>query len=343
MRFPPGPALASWAWRFLLASGASTSERAAPILARLLLASRDLWGSLASEPGEGFGLEASGVLMLCRTDAALRHEIELVERGRKLGIEAEVLTAAELAAMEPEMRAAVVGAVRYPQDARLQPSRLRQWLLAELQRVEATVRHGIEATGWRHTASAVSAVRTNRGEVEGDAFLVAAGVWSGHLTRRLGVRLALQPGKGHHLHLDPAPFRAHHAALLNEARVAMTPMGNALRFAGTMELGAWSLEPNAAKVAGIREGVARFFPALDSARLEAAPVWCGLRPCTPDGLPYVGRLRPAPNVLVAAGHAMLGISLSPVTAQIVVETLLGREQGLPVAALDPARSAAARA
>jgi D-amino-acid dehydrogenase len=117
----------------------------------------------------------------------------------------------------------------------------------------------------------------------------------------------------------------------------MTPMGGALRFAGTMELTGIDEGINAARVRGIVKSVARYFPDISPAQLKQVPVRSGLRPCSPDGLPYVGRVSRFTNLSVAAGHAMMGISLGPITGKLIAEMLSDEPLSCSMEGLSPDR------
>jgi D-amino-acid dehydrogenase len=183
----------------------------------------------------------------------------------------------------------------------------------------------------------VAHARTAAGAIEADAFVIAGGAWSPALARCLGVRLPVQPGKGYSVTL-PAPSKLPAIpAILVEARVAVTPMGTGVRFAGTMELGALDRKVNHRRLRAMLRSVAEYLPDYPAAVLDSLPVWSGLRPCSPDGLPYVGRLGRFDNVLVATGHAMMGISLAPVTGKLIAEMLCGDPPSIDVVALAPDR------
>ena len=139
--------------------------------------------------------------------------------------------------------------------------------------------------------------------------------------------------------VEKPPVMPKVCALLAEARVAITPMENGLRIAGTMELGPPSDYVNESRVHGIIESVPQFYPQFSEADMHGEPIWVGNRPCPPDGLPYIGRIKTNPNVIVASGHGMMGLSLGPITGKLVSELLAGRETSLPLNQLDPNRYA----
>jgi D-amino-acid dehydrogenase len=185
-------------------------------------------------------------------------------------------------------------------------------------------------------------VRTNRAdgeELRADEYVVCAGIWSQNIVRELGIRIPMQAGKGYSLTMDSPASLPRICAILSEARVAVTPMGSALRFAGTMEMSGIDEGIDAARVRGIVNSVAAYYPDVTPAHLKQATVRTGLRPCSPDGLPYVGRVSRIANLSVATGHAMMGMSLGPITGKLMAEILSDEPLSCTMAGLSPDRYA----
>jgi D-amino-acid dehydrogenase len=177
---------------------------------------------------------------------------------------------------------------------------------------------GFETAGRR-----IAAVRTTRGDFRPGQVVLAAGAWSPAVARDLSLKLPIQAAKGYSLTFrrpDSAPSLP---LVLSEARVAVTPMGPLLRFAGTLELAGMDLSFNRRRVDAIRQGPHRYLAGLED--LELVERWRGLRPVTPDGLPIVGRAPGCENLIVAAGHAMIGQSLGPITGKLVAQMACGEQ------------------
>lgn len=164
-------------------------------------------------------------------------------------------------------------------------------------------------------------------------------MWTAALLRGLGLRLPLLAGKGYSLTLPRPPALPSLCSILIEARVAVTPMGGALRFAGTMELGGADRSVNRRRVDGMVRSISAYFPEIGPERFRDVPVWSGLRPCSPDGLPYLGRSARYKNLVVAAGHAMLGVSLAPATGMLAAQLLAGEAPAIDLRLLRPERFA----
>jgi D-amino-acid dehydrogenase len=325
--------LASWGLRFWQASNAQHGRRAAPLLARLAMESRARFEALAGGDNP-FYFEKRGVLILCRSGHALEEEAALVEPARALGLKAQVLDAAATAAREPDVKMDIAGAVHIAEDCNVEPRRLMDWLQ---RRASAEFLWNTGVTGFRTEQGKIHAVRTGKGDIEADQFLLCAGSWTPGLARELGVNLPMQPGKGYSLTL-PRPARAPRAcAVLSEARVSVSPMNGQLRFGGTMELAGLDETVNPIRVRGIVDAVQRYYPEFAAKDFEGVQPWRGLRPVTPDGLPYLGRTKKFDNLLVASGHAMMGVSLAPATAQIAADLLAGERPGTDLTLLSPER------
>jgi D-amino-acid dehydrogenase len=311
------PELLSWGIRFWRASTPKRAERAAPLLRDLNLRSRALFEELADRTGNAFGLAREGLLQLLRTEHGLEEESRLAMRSRELGMPAEVLDAKGVQALEPGLSFDVLGGVLYPLDAHLVPQRLVATMTRLVGERGGTFVWGAEVKKWKTGKASVDAAFTTKGEIGGDEFVLTAGSWTPILARALGLRLPMQPGKGYSLTLDSPPQMPRHSLILQEARVAVTPMGSSLRVGGTMELAGYDLRINPPRIRGMTRSVARYLPSFRPSDFDSIRPWCGLRPCTPDGLPYIGRTRRWPNVIVAAGHAMMGVSMGPITGQLV--------------------------
>lgn len=254
--------------------------------------------------------------------------------GRDLGIPSDVLGAADTAKLEPALRMDVAGAVYFPLDCHLSPRKLMAALIAQLAKAGTRFSWETQVTGWSVREGRIEAMRTSRGPIAADEFVLAAGVWSSELARGLGLRLPMEAGKGYSLTLEAPPRLPRICAILSEARVAVTPMSGALRFGGTMELAGIDTDVDLARVRGIAESVPRYLPDFSPSIFRDVRAWCGLRPCSPDGLPYVGRWPYAANLVFATGHAMMGVSLGPVTGELVAEIL---SDEVPSLALDQVR------
>lgn len=176
--------------------------------------------------------------------------------------------------------------------------------------------------------------------MEADAFVIAAGAWSGKLAKLLGLNLPLLAGKGYGFTVTEPPQKPRLPALLIEGRLAVTPFARGLRFVGTMELEPpGSLGINPARVQGMCESIPQYYPAFRDFDFAATPIWAGLRPCSPDGMPYLGRTKRFQNLFFATGHGMMGMSLGPVSGRIVAQAVANEPTCIQSDLLSPDRYA----
>jgi D-amino-acid dehydrogenase len=335
----PSWGLLRWGWRFCRSATPLQVRRAAPVLRDLHVASRDGHRELAATLAE-FGFAQNGLLMLCRTQHAWDEEIEVAEQARRLGMPAEVVGARQVTALEPDIRIDALGGVFYPEDCQLDPPRLMAALQAHLQGLGVEFAWQAEARDWRTRGRRITALETDRQAIAGDEFVLAGGSWSGGLGGRLGLDLLMEPGKGYSLTLSQPRQAPRRGLICVEARLAVTPLDGAVRFGGTMELAGLDTSVNPARVRGLLRSIPACFPDFRAEDFSAVTPWCGLRPCSPDGLPYLGRPRRWDNLIVAAGHAMLGVSLGPISGRIVGELLDGEPAAIDSPLLHPDRFAA---
>lgn len=333
------PALLGWIVRFVLAANRRNVDRAGPVLRDMLIASRELYEQLADRCANSFGLTKRGLMMLCRTKHGLEEEVNAARRARALDIPLEIVSSQRAAELNPGAQMDIEGAVFYPLDCHLDPQRLLSALHRLIVDAGVKVLWSTELTGWRVRSGRVDAARTSQGEIEADEFVLAGGSWSATIVRELGLRLPLQAGKGYSLTLSQPRELPRMGAILCEARAAVTPIGTSLRVGGTMELGGLDSTIRLERVRAIAAAVTEYFPAFRVEDFASVAPWAGLRPCSPDGLPYVGRFGRYSNLCAATGHAMLGVSLAPVTGKLVSDILSGVPARIPIEALSPQRYA----
>ncbi len=339
IRLRPDKELLRWGWLFMRAATAAHVARSAPLLRDLNLASRRCYEELAAENGNDFGLVQKGLLNLCKTEHKLKEEAEVAEMARRLGVSAEVLSPEEAARLYAPVPMEIAGAVYFPQDCHLIPMRFVAGMARTLEAEGAQFLWSTEAQGWKTGRDRIEALQTSRGDLSADEYVLAGGSWSPQLTRALGLRLPLQAGKGYSLTLPAPRLLPALSAILTEARVAVTPMGTSLRFAGTMEVTGLDPSINAARVRGILKSIPAYLPAFTPDDFRDVPVWAGLRPCSPDGLPYIGRFGRYRNLCAATGHAMMGLSLGPITGRLVAALLSEKPPMLDISLLNPDRYA----
>ena len=331
--------LFDWCLKFWRASNAESVRRAAPLLRDLSFASRVMFEEFAAQSNNEIGLVTRGLLMLCQTQHALDDEAKFATQANQLGVTAEVFDGKQTAKLDPGVTMDVAGAVYFPKDAHFTPDRYMSALQAQAERLGVVFTWGAEVTNLEATAGKISAVETLHGEFDADEIILCGGSWSPQLVRELGLKIPIQAGKGYSLTLPSPRELPQLCSIFTEARMAVTPMGSSLRFGGTMEISGLNEDINPARVRGIIKSVAKYFPKFSPQDFENIQPWRGLRPCSPDGLPYLGRTAKFSNLILATGHAMMGMSLSPITGQMVSELVSGEKPKFNLNLLSPDRYA----
>lgn len=327
-----------WGIKFWRASNADHVRRAAPLLRDLSLASRACFEQLAGRPGVDFGLMKKGLLMLCKERHTLNEEARTAEQARALGIPAEVLDGRKVAALDSGARVDIAGAVYFPLDCHLTPARFMAALQAKCEQAGVKFLWNAEVADWRIENRRVHSIKISAGnEVPGSEFVLCGGSWSPLLARKLGLRIPMQAGKGYTLTIEKPRRLPQICSILTEARVAVTPMGAALRVGGTMEMAGMNEDVNPVRVRGIVESFCRYYPEFRHEDFDGIQAWRGLRPCSPDGLPYIGRTKKFENLSLATGHAMMGLSLGPATGKLMAEILSDEKPAVDMVMLSPDR------
>ena len=322
------PSLIRWLWAFWKASSEDRMRRAIPLIRDLSLQSLALFDGIDKLEGVAFDYHRRGVLALYRTPEGMEEGEEELRLLSSYGLEIDELTPDGLAEALPELELNALGGLHFRQDAHLTPAKFVRSLAAYLERRGVDVRPGAEVTGFTKEKGRITVAHTTRGDVAAGEVVLTAGSWSAALGRLAGVQLPIQPAKGYSVTLRRPSGWPEQPFMLSESRVAVTPMGDTLRIGGTLELAGMDLTINRRRVAAILSAVPGYLPAFDAGSHEVVETWCGLRPCTPDGLPFLGRPPGIPNLIVAAGHAMIGVSLGPVTGKLVRQILDGERTGI---------------
>ncbi len=330
------PDLLRWALLFAKSANAANVERGSRLLRDMNMHSRALYKEMALASEGAIGLEECGLVMLCATEKTFEAESRLAEHARKLDLNVRTLDKNSVADLEPTTRLTAAGAVHFLDDCHLNPVALVAWLRAENTRLGVDFIHSTSVEGAQIERNQIKSLTTSRGEVVADEYVLAAGAWSGRLAKSFGFRLPMQGGKGYSSDL-PVAATPKHCFILVEARIAVTPIGDKLRFAGTMEIVGDDLSVNPGKHKGILQSIPRYMPDFAPDDFKELPVWSGLRPCSADGLPYMGRPENITNLICATGHSMMGVSLGPVSGQIVKELVEGTSSDFDLSVMKPDR------
>lgn len=333
------PALAKWLWSFRRACTEAQVEFSMRTLGPMGHASRALFDELIETENLRCWFCRDGYYEIYLTERGL--ESAKAESGMLLrhGFHPEVVSGEELRRREPAIHDRVVGGVFYPEAATINP---HQFVMEMAERAE---RHGAKF----QTETGVVALNTDGNRVRGaqlqdgefieaNCVVLASGAYSVPLLSKLGIRFPLQAAKGYHRDCGSraggGPLLSH-ACVLGENMVFCTPMDGFVRFAGTLELSGVNHEIRRPRLEQLTNAAARYLRTMQDATVKSE--WCGLRPCLPDGLPALGAVSRYSGLFVATGHAMMGLTLGPVTGKLMSECVLDGASSMDITALHPER------
>jgi D-amino-acid dehydrogenase len=318
------PALARWMWDFARHCTAAHLETSMGIVGPLGHITERLFHELMSEERLECGYRAEGRYDVFLTERALAAATAEAALTRRHGFESVVLSGAEVREREPALTEAVVGGVYDAGSSIANPYRFVVELADRARRRGASIRTGCSVREVRVRSGRVEGVQLADGEVvTADVVILAGGAYTVELTRPLGIRLPLQPAKGYHRDralTDGATPALRRACLLGEFGVFCTPLDGFVRFAGTLEFSGVNERIRRPRLEQLTNAARSYFKGMGDA--AAISEWCGLRPCLPDGLPAIGPVPRVPGLFLATGHAMMGLTLGPVTGQLMAEYVL---------------------
>lgn len=311
--------LLQWCYQFYKAANPAHVKRSVPVLKNLSLLSKALYQEFKEEhPDSQIALQEKGLMMIYQTEAVEKEEIEFAHLANANGLQADILTLEDIRTFEPNLEVKARGAVRFPGDAHLDPGKLYGFLKGYLQEKGVKFLTNTQVTGFEKSGNTVSAVLTDKGKVEAEKVIISGGSWSGELAKMLNFSLPMMGGKGYSFLQENKP-EIMQSSILTESKVAVSPYGEQIRFGGTMEIAGTNQSININRVKGIFESINRFYPEFEAKFPEENKIWKGLRPCSPDGLPYIGFAPGYSNVMVNSGHSMMGVSLAPASGKIISE------------------------
>lgn len=333
--------LLRWLWGFHRHCTRTHLDRCMAVLCDMGFKTLALYEDMIREEGIECDYARDGWL-----DVVLRHENmdRAEEEARSLlpyGYSYRRLSGDEARAFDPMIRPEVAGAIHYTDSAHAHPGDFLTGLAAACVRRGAHLRTDtVVAAFERDQSGRVAGARLASGEVVvGDATVLAAGVWSGELASSISLRIPMVGARGYHLQYANLPRVPRTGMVLHETFVAVTPMRHAgrheLRLAGTLEIDRLGQPWRRDRLAMLPRGAERFLSDIDRGTLVSE--WAGYRPCTSDGMPFLGFVRGADGLVIGGGHAMMGMTLGPVTGQAACALLFGEAPPFDLSMLDPQR------
>lgn len=315
-------ALWSWLFRFARRCNARDMLDAGQAIKALLHSSRTLYDQLMAEEPFDCEWDTRGLLFVLQTAAGMEHFAHTDRLlSDRFNLPATRYDGDAVRELEPALKPGLAGGWHYPADAQLRPDKLMASWRRVLEALGVVVREHVEAQGFVRERRQATGVAADNETLAADAFVVAAGALTPWLNRELGCNIPIQPGKGYSITMRRPALCPVLPLIFEEHRVAVTPHRTSYRLGSTMEFAGYDATLNRRRLALLTEGAGHYLQEPYAEPVEEE--WCGWRPMTPDSVPIVDRSPIMENVLIAAGHNMLGVSMAPATGKLVAELLGG--------------------
>ena len=325
-----------WTLAFNKSCNAKHVEKAIPSIKAISLLSQNLYDDIKQSENFSFHYEKKGLLMLCQTEKMLEEEVKTAQLAKNEGLDVSEINHEALKKLEPNVKLNVKGATYYKCDSHTTPHEFMEEMKTHLKNEGVVFFTNEKVEDLEIKSQKISVIKTNKQVLKADEFVLAAGSWSSILSKKLGLKLLLQAGKGYRINstqqtgiLTPA--------ILAEKKIAITPMNGFTRFAGTMEIAGINHSINEVRVEAIANGVKRYYPEIELTKEEKDNAAAGLRPVSPDGVPYIGKSSKCNNLTIATGHAMMGWTMATGTGKLVSEIISEQKTSLEMTNFNPDR------
>lgn len=313
-----------WVWAFSRSCNPTHVKRTIPVIKDISLLSQDLYETIMKTENFNVHYEKKGLLMLCQTDKMLEEEIKIVQLAKNEGLDAKEISLDELKKLEPNVKLNVKGATYYKCDSHTTPHEFMEEMKVCLKSSGVRFFKNEKVEDLNVQNGKITSVITNKQTLKADEFVLAAGSWSSKLSKKLGLNLLMQAGKGYRIDTKKST-RITIPTILAEAKIAATPMNGFTRFAGTMEIAGINDKINSMRVEAIAKVVTRFYPDIELSKEEKKNAAQGLRTVSPDGLPFIGKSNKCQNLTIATGHSMMGWTMGTATGKLVSEIISDRK------------------
>jgi D-amino-acid dehydrogenase len=301
----------------------------------LLTSSRQLYDQLV-QTGIECEWQTRGLLFVFKSHEGMEHYSIINELLQKeFNAPARPFPGDAVREFEPALKAGLGGGWLYESDAHLRPDRLMSSWRKALESRGVAIRENCDVKGFTRTGSTAVAVQSPDGAIEADAFVLAAGALTPMLNEKLGCRIPIQPGKGYSITTSRPRVCPNVPLIFEEHRVAVTPMHSGYRLGSMMELVGYDTSLRPKRIAYLKQAASHYLDEPIGESVEET--WYGWRPMTPDSKPIIGRSPALANVIIAAGHNMLGLSMAPATGLLVAEMLDGRQTHIDAQPFRPDR------
>ncbi|MFY0603115.1 MAG: FAD-dependent oxidoreductase [Flavobacteriaceae bacterium] len=321
------PDFLKWGLAFKRSATKKKVAASIPVIKDINILSRELYEDMKASGDFKFHYERKGLLMAYKNEKVGKEEWEVGQKAIDLGLNVEHLNAKQVLELQPKANLDIKGAVYFHSDAHMTPESFMKEMLAYLKCQGVRILANEEVVDITISNTSISKLITNKGALYADEVVLAAGSWSPLLSKKLGIKMLLQAGKGYRINVA-RETNITIPTILCEAKVAVTPMDGFTRFAGTMEIAGINHKINTVRVQAIAKAGENYFKGLQITQQEKIDAQCGLRPVTPDGVPYIGRTSKWKNLTIATGHAMMGWSMGPATGKLITQIIEDQKTSL---------------
>jgi len=326
----------NWTWAFNKSCNPKHVKKSIPAIKDIALLSQELYDEIRQNEKFTFHYEKKGLFMLCKSEKALDGEIKVAEIAKKEGLAVESLSAKQVQELEPKVELNIKGATYYTCDYHTTPHEFMEEMKAYLQDAGVEIHKNEKVNNLETLDKRITSIVTNKRVLKADEYVLAAGSWSSILTEKIGLKLLVQAGKGYRMN-RMTQTNITIPAILAEGKVAVTPMNGFTRFAGTMEIAGINTAINKTRIDAIADAVSRYYPEIVLSNEEKANAASGLRPVSPDGLPYIGKSDVCKNLTISTGHAMMGWSMATATGKLVSEIISSKKLSMNISNFQPDR------
>jgi D-amino-acid dehydrogenase len=328
--------LIRWGTAFWSSATKKHVETSAPHLNNLLQLSRHLMSDLKNEL-PSFSMIEKGILALYKQEKTGDHEKHLAEQAHGFGLKTIICTPQQVQEYETETEVNVAGGVLYIDDCHIDTAKFMQVMYGCLQKMGVKFWLNTEVEEFQVNNGRIDTIITKHGNIVCDELVIANGSWLGEISKMLGIKMLMQPGKGYSMVYNNLEKNLKYPSILVDDRTATTPIDRWLRIGGTMELSGHSDNILPKRVMAIYNAFKKYYPAMNLPQPDIEKAWYGYRPVTPDGMPYIGRHKKYFNLSYAGGHAMLGVSAAAATGQLINEIIQNKSTSIEISAFDPER------
>ena len=328
--------LYKWLFAFAKSSTHKHVHKSIPLIKEATVFSQKLYDEIKQKDEFNFHYEKKGLLMLCKTKKYLDEENKVVKIAKDNGLSAKMISKEELSDIEPNIKINAIGASYYNCDSHTTPDEFMRNMKGYLIKNGVKIIKNTTISDFNIENGSIKSISNNETKIFADHFVLSAGSWSSLLSKKIGLSLLLQAGKGYSLNIERTT-NISIPAILAEAKVAITPMNGFTRFAGTMEIAGINHKINNNRVNAIISATKSYYPQIEFKNNEFEKAKCGLRPVSPDGLPYIGRSKKCKNLIIATGHAMMGWGMGTATGLVVSELLDNKKPSINIMHYSPDR------